>query len=144
MGATTHYLIELANAREQWLVLAREKSLVWWQSVAIVSCCSLILSPSYAASMPYQASPSLLLWRWELSIIIMIMKINCDDLELSENMFRPQRIRWMEKQKMGTFGEVKNCQQRTIKSEKDKGANIWRRKIFRGEEKQRGKWRKQL
>ena len=29
---------------------------VWWQqSVAIVSCCSLILSPSYAASMPYQA-----------------------------------------------------------------------------------------
>ena len=37
----------------------RELWRVWWQqSVAIVSCCSLILSPSYAASMPYQAPPA--------------------------------------------------------------------------------------
>ena len=37
--------------QHSWIELWR----VWWQSVAIVSCCSLILSPSYAASMPYQA-----------------------------------------------------------------------------------------
>ena len=39
--------------QHSWIELWR----VWWQSVAIVSSPSLILSPSYAASMPYQAPP---------------------------------------------------------------------------------------
>ena len=40
--------------QHSWIELWR----VWWQSVAIVSSPSLILSPSYAASMPYQAPPA--------------------------------------------------------------------------------------